>query len=86
MDYSLEAMLTFDQLTIEKIKADYSSLSVELHQLNRDAFKFDWLSKDILASINNYNSIQYDISLFKNGNGAFIILDNKTILLYHLTA
>lgn len=84
-DYAMQAMLTFDQQTIDKIKTNYSLLSVDLKQLDKDVFKFDWLPADIIMAVNNYDSTQYDIRLFREGvHGGFIILED-TVLLYYFT-
>lgn len=54
-DYSLQALLYFDSLTMEKFHdfdryADYPSPNYD-----KSEFKFDWLDKDILTELENSN-------------------------------
>jgi len=87
-DYALQAALYFDNQTIERIKNDYLLLSVNLMNLNKDAYKFDWLTKDKIEQVESYDSFDYDPYFFQKGglkNGGFIILDEQIILLYVFT-
>ena len=84
-DYRLEAMLQFDEETIEELKEKYKLLSVSVRELRKEQFRFEWLDKKSLNKLSSSKSLfYYHPNFFKKGSlihGGYTIIDETTILL-----
>jgi len=82
-DLNLQAILTFDDTTINRLKSNYKLLSISYNPRHVNHFKFDWLPKDYTL----INDTSLDVTclpdFFIKGqyfNGSFITNNNDVLL------
>ncbi len=85
-DYNLQAIMTFDSLSIRAIKRDYSLLSVNFNPKNINKFSFDWLPQNYEFVEDSGDAVTYPPFCFESNSyfiGGFIINKNDILLSFY---
>jgi hypothetical protein len=85
-DYNLQAIMTFDSLSIRAIKRDYSFLSIHFTPKDINKFTFDWLPQGYIFEEDVGDAVTYQPFCFKSNlyvTGGFIINQNDILLSFN---
>ncbi|MGG5208614.1 hypothetical protein ACQWU4_06670 [Chryseobacterium sp. MIQD13] len=80
-DSFLEAILYFDDKTMEKIQEMSQNAEAPAPNYQKKAFKFDWLDKQVLSELENSDSLKnlHRDLIFGTNNGECWYLKNKIL-------